>query len=172
MRGAHARARQHRDRELGYERQIDRDAVTALDAERLQHVGELIHLPIEVEIRERAAIARLTFPNERSLVPARSSNVPVDAIDARVDGPADEPLGVRRVPLENFGPFGKPLELGRKRCPEPLRILFRTLVDPRIVDVGVGAELGGRWKAAVFLKEVGNLCGWFLVSHGGFQSQW
>src|SRR5436190_18363697 len=65
LRRAYARAGQHRDRELGYERQIDRDAVAALDAERLEYVRELVDLSIQVEIGQRAAIARLTFPDDR-----------------------------------------------------------------------------------------------------------
>ena len=38
--GADARAREHRDRELGHQRQVERDAIAALHAERLEHVGE------------------------------------------------------------------------------------------------------------------------------------
>ena len=72
VRRADPRARQHRDRELGNERQVDRDAIAALDAERLQHVRELTDLTIEIEVRQRAAIARLAFPDERRLVAARA----------------------------------------------------------------------------------------------------
>ena len=66
---ADARAREHRDRELGNQRQVDRDAIAALDAERLQHVRELADLPVQIEVGQRAAIAGLAFPDERRLVP-------------------------------------------------------------------------------------------------------
>ena len=79
-----------------------RDAVAALHAERLQHVGELADLAVEIEVGERAAVAGLAFPDERGLVAPRTANVTIDAVDARVDRAADEPLGVRRLPLEHL----------------------------------------------------------------------
>jgi hypothetical protein len=109
--GTHTRARKHGNGEFRDERQIDRDPIAALHAERLQHVRELIHLSIQVEIRQRAAIAWLAFPDERGLVAATAPYVPVDAIHAGVDRPADEPLGMGRLPLEHRRPLGKPLEL-------------------------------------------------------------
>src|SRR6185436_16042044 len=131
---------------------------------------ELIDLSIEIEIRERATVARLALPDERGLVPPRPAHVPVDAIDARVNRAADEPLRMRRLPLEHCRPFGKPFELRRERRPECFGILFRALVDTRIVDVGFRAELGGWHETAIFLKQVGDLCRWFLVSHGKVSS--
>ncbi len=71
VRRADAGAREHRDRQLGHERHVDRDAIALLDAERLQHVRERAHLAIQIEIRQRAPIARLTLPDNRRLVAAR-----------------------------------------------------------------------------------------------------
>ena len=68
---ADARAGEHGDRQLGDERQVDRDAIAFLDAERLQHVRERRHLAVEIEVGQRAAIARLAFPDDRGLVAAR-----------------------------------------------------------------------------------------------------
>ena len=92
--GADARAGQHGDRQFGNERQVDRDAVALLHAERLQDVRELAHLPVEVEVRERAALTGFAFPDERGLVAARPPDVAVDAVDADVEPAADEPFRV------------------------------------------------------------------------------
>jgi hypothetical protein len=160
------RRTQHRDRELGDERKVDRDAISAFDAERLQHVRELADLAIEVEVRQRAAVARLAFPDQRRLVTARSPDVTIDAVDARVDRATDEPLGVRRFPFEHLRPGRRPFELGRKCSPETFGILVGTRVDAFVVDVGLRAEFRRWWKCPVFLKEIGDICRWFLVCHG------
>ena len=68
---ADARARQHRDGQLRDERQVDRDAIALLHAERLEDVGELADLAVQIEVGQRPAIARLAFPDERGLVAAR-----------------------------------------------------------------------------------------------------
>ena len=125
MDGADARARQHRDRQLGNERHVERDAIALLDAERLQDVGELAHLPEEIEVRQRAPIARLALPDKRRLVAAPGAHVAIETIGADVELAADKPLGVRRVPLEHFRPRLNPLELLRKVFPEAFRILPR-----------------------------------------------
>src|SRR5204862_529923 len=83
-------------RQLGDQRKVQRDAIAFDDAERLEDVGERRHLPVQIEIRERAAIARLAFPDERRLVPARAADVAIEAVDADVDLPADEADRVRR----------------------------------------------------------------------------
>jgi hypothetical protein len=66
------------NRELWNERQIYRDAITALHAKRFQDVGELTHLTIEIEVGQRAAIAGLTLPHEGCLVSSRSAYVAID----------------------------------------------------------------------------------------------
>src|SRR6185503_19834413 len=111
VRGAHAGARQHRNRELWNKREIDRDAIAALDAQPLEHVRELIHLAIEIEIGERAAVARLALPNQRSFVAPRSAHMPINAVHAGVNRSTDKPLRVRRLPFDDLGPFREPLEL-------------------------------------------------------------
>ena len=98
-----------------------RDAIAALDAERLQHVGELADLPIQVEVGQRAPIARLAFPDDRRLVPPRPADVAVDAVDAGVERAADEPLRVRRLPVEHLRPRRRPLELRAQSPPRTLR---------------------------------------------------
>ena len=114
---------------FGNQREIDRDAVAALHAERLHDVGELTDLAIQVEVGQRPPIARLTFPDDRRLVAPRSSDVTIDAIDARVERAADEPFRMRRLPLEHLRPLREPLQLVGEACPERLGIALGARVD-------------------------------------------
>ena len=109
--GADPGAGEHRDRQLGGHRHVDRDAVALRDAERLEHVGELVHLPVEVPVGVGLPVAGLAYPDERGLVAARPLDVPVDAVVRGVELPADEPLRVGRVPLEHLVPLHEPVEL-------------------------------------------------------------
>ena len=70
VRRTDAGARQHRHRQLGDHRHVDGDAVALLHAERLQRVGELLHLGEQVGIRDRARVAGLAFPVVGDLVAA------------------------------------------------------------------------------------------------------
>jgi hypothetical protein len=65
-----------------------------LDAERLQHVGELADLPVQVEVGERPPVAGLAFPDDRGGVAARGAHVAIEAVDADVELAVDEPLRV------------------------------------------------------------------------------
>ena len=102
-----------------------RHAIAALHAERLEHVGELADLAIQIEVGQRAAVARLAFPDDRGLVPARPARVAIDAVDARVQRAADEPLRMRRLPVEHLRPRREPLQLRGESGPERLRIALR-----------------------------------------------
>src|SRR5262249_15057747 len=64
--GADARAGEHRDGELGDERQVNRDAVAFADAERLQDVCERRHLAIEIEVGQGAAGGSPGSPSQMS----------------------------------------------------------------------------------------------------------
>jgi hypothetical protein len=163
--GADARAGEHRNRQLGHEREIQRHPVALLHAQRFEDVGKLADLAVEVEVGERAAVARLAFPDDRGLVAARPAHVPIDAVDAGVERPAEEPLGVRRLPLEHLRPRREPLELLGKRRPEGFGIALGASVDVFTVDRRGGAERVGRRKAAVFLRQIGQFDRRVLVSH-------
>jgi hypothetical protein len=156
VRRADARTREHRDCQLGHERHIDGDAIALLYAERLQHIRKRADLAIEIEVRQRAAIAGLPFPDEGGLVAARRSNVTIDAIDRHVDLAADEPFRMRWIaPVEHPGPLAAPLELGGKTGPESLWISFGFFVWPGVVGNGVGAKISGRFEHAILVQERG-----------------
>ena len=125
-----------------------RHAIAALDAERLEDVGELADLPVEVEVGQRSAIARLAFPDERRLVAPRATDVAIDAVDAGVQRAADEPFRVRWLPLEHARPRRGPLELRREGRPEGLGIALGACVDVLVAHVGLRAERGGRLETS------------------------
>ena len=159
--GADARAGQHRDGQLGDERQVDRDAIALPDAERLEHVGELADLAIELPVGDGAAIAGLAFPDDRGLVAPPAADVPVQAVDAGVQLAADEPLRVRRLPVEHLGPRRASTRARRQTSPRtppgrvrPLRRSSgRARARPRQTPAADrsggppgGARRSGRWS--------------------------
>src|SRR6185436_127836 len=151
--GADARASQHRNGELRNQRQIQRDAITLRHAERLQDVRELTDLAIEIEVGQRSAIAGLAFPDECRLVAPGGADMPIEAVGGDVDLAADEPLGIRRIPLEDFRPRRDPLELLRETGPEGFGILRGSRVDGGIVDERAGAKFVGRSEAAILFEK-------------------
>ena len=163
--GADSGAGEHGDHELGNQRQVDPDAIAFLDPEPLQDVGERRDLTIQIEIGERAAVARFAFPDERGLVAPRAAHVAIEAVDTGVQFSADEPLGMRRLPVEDAIPATRPLQLAGQSRPERFGIAFRFGVDALVGDVGAGLKVGGRSKRAVFAKEVFEL-GVFRIGHG------
>ena len=76
---------------------------------------------MQLAVGEGLPVARLALPDEGALVAAAAQGVAVDAVDAGVDLPADEPLGVGRAPVEHRVPRPAPFELLREAGPEPLR---------------------------------------------------
>ena len=116
-------AGEHRDRQLGDHRHVDRDPVARLDAELLERVGGLRHLALEVAEGQRPGVARLADPVVGDLVAEPALDVPVDAVVGDVELPAGEPLGERQVPLERLGERGRPVDpLARPLRPERLEI--------------------------------------------------
>jgi hypothetical protein len=57
---------------------------------------------MELLVGDRAHVTRLTFENECSLVFAVGAEVAIEAVFGNVQFSADEPLGVRRLPVQNL----------------------------------------------------------------------
>ena len=129
-------AGEHRDRQLGDHRHVDRDPVAGLDAELLERVGRLADLALEVAEGQRPGVARLADPVVGDLVAEAALDVPVDAVVGDVELAAGEPLRERQVPFER--------RLERRRPVEPLA---RPLRPERLeVGLGLGVEVGrARW---------------------------
>src|SRR5690606_4255345 len=98
---------------FGDEGEVDPHAVSALHAEFLEDVGELLDLDVKVPVREGAAVAGLALEDDRRLVAPGPADVPVDAVVRDVDRPAVEPARPRRTPVEHRVPGGEPVEGAR-----------------------------------------------------------
>ena len=142
--GADPGAGEHRDGEFRHEGHVDGDAIALLDAERPEDVGKLRHFAKELEVGERATIARLAFPDDRRLVPAAATHVAIEAVHRDVQLASDEPLRVRRLPVEHLVPAARPLQLIREFRPERFRIAIGLRVDLFVPNAGLAAER--RWR--------------------------
>ena len=89
---------------LGDHRQVDVDAVALVDAEALERVGEALHLAVQVGVGERAGVAGLALEEDGHLVAVAGRRRGDRGSCADVEPAADEPLGVREVPLEDGVP--------------------------------------------------------------------
>ena len=65
---ADAGAGEHRDRQLGDHRQVDRDPVALLDAVLAQHVGEAADLRVQLLVGVGLVAAVVALPDDRGLV--------------------------------------------------------------------------------------------------------
>ncbi len=153
MRCTQAGAGQQRDGQLGNHRQVDRDAVALFDAQPLQRGGGSIDLPIQIVVGQHAVVARFTFPDNRRLVLARPVQVAVDAVVARVQLAADEPLHPGGIPFENLVERLEPIERFRLLGPESLGIGFGSGIDRGIVGVRLGRKLGSWRVTPLFLEK-------------------
>jgi hypothetical protein len=114
---------------------------------------------MEIEVGQRAPIARLTFPDDRGLVAAGGADVAIETVRADVELAADEPFGVRRLPVEDPGPRLDPLELSGEAGPERFGIGGRARVDLRVVRERVLAPVGGGREDARLVEERVNFRG-------------
>ncbi|GAB3775843.1 hypothetical protein GCM10028867_13910 [Nocardioides pacificus] len=158
-------AGEHRDDRLGDHRQIDRDPVAGLDAQRGQRVGRAGDLALQVGIGERAGVVGgLADPVQRDAVAVAGLDVAVHAVVRRVEAPADEPLRERRVvPVEDPVPLPVPAEPLRLLCPEALAVGVGPVVGLGR-DVGRRGQLGRRLEASLLVHQVGQ--GLVVVAHG------
>ena len=131
-----ARAGQHRNGQFRNQRQVQRDPVAFGDAERLEHVGELGHLTIKVEVGQRAPVSGFALPDNGRLVSTRALRVPINAVHAGVQLAANEPLCVRRLPIEHLRPRRRPFELSCEASPERLGIALRFCIDAFVLHAG------------------------------------
>src|SRR3982751_5916163 len=129
-------------------------------AERAEDIAELIDGDVEIPVGERAAVAGLSFEHERRLVAPRGADVAVEAVDRRVDLATDEPLRVRRLPVEHALVRRHPFELGRLVGPVGLRVGGGALVDAGIVGLSSGPERRWRLELPVLLQQ-----GFEVVGH-------
>ncbi len=155
--GADAGAGQHGDDGLRHHRHVDGDAVALLDAEALQGVGEQVDLAVEVPVGEHAPVAGLALPDDGGLVALAGLDVAVAAVVAGVDLAADEPPGVRRVPLQRLLPGLEPVQPLGGVLPEADRVLPGPFADLAAAHVGGSPELVRWLQPAALLQQVRKL---------------
>jgi hypothetical protein len=145
VRRADARARLHRNHGLGNHRKIDADAVTLLDAERLETVRELADPLVEFLVRDVDGLLphRLRFPDEGDSVAVAGFDVSVERVVREVGLSADEPLvGVRRR-IVRLVPLLEPVEFLRLLRPKRDGIRRRLLVDCLVRNPRSLLQFGG-----------------------------
>ena len=155
VRGADARAREHRHDGLGDHRQVDRDPV----ARRAPRARRARGRPCDTSRSRSAYVRSRVSPGSPSQwiatwSPWPAAHVPVDAVDRGVETAADEPPRERRArPVEDLLPRLVPLQLGGLLRPEG-----RPVGRGPVVQVGLGVrrsgELGRRVEPPVLAHEV------------------
>ena len=111
VRCADARTRKHRDGQLRHHAHVQRDHITAFDAEGFQRVGEARNIFKQLAIRDVSHFGlapRLTgalgfaFPNHGDFVAVTIEHVTIDRVVTDVGGRADEPFRIGAIPLEHL----------------------------------------------------------------------
>ncbi len=138
MDGADAGAGQHRHRDLGDHRQVDRDPVALLDAPGLQHIGEPADRLVQLAIGDVAVLGGIVaLPQDRGLL-AAPGKVPVDAVPAGVEGsvliPGD-PHVTRERGVLHLGKGLDPIEPLGVLAPEPVGVVDRLPIEPEIIGL-------------------------------------
>ena len=154
---SNAGAGEHGDRQFRSHAHVDRDPVALLYSERLQHVGELLHLTMQLLIGQSANLARLALPDDGGLVLAAGLDMAVDAVVGEVELSPYKPLSPRAVPLQHPVPLFEPVQLAGHARPEFIRIVYRLFVQAFIFvhafDVRLLAELGWRGELSLLLQD-------------------
>ena len=135
VRGAETRARQHRHDGLGDHLHVDPDRDALGDPELLEAVGELDDLLLQLgerDVPRLGGVGPVVGDHvQRDLVALAVLDVPVDAVVAGVELAADEPLGVREVPLQHGVVRGEPVDVR-------LGLLVPELLETLLLHLGAG----------------------------------
>src|SRR6185437_13665694 len=154
MNGTDARTTEQRNRQLGTHAHVNADAIAALDAQPLQHIGEPLYLLMQIGVGQPAHLAGLALPQQRNLVLARTQRMAVDAVVREVELASYKPLRILAFAIENFVPRSEPLQLRGSLCPELLRLFdaaaIHRLILLQTLYMGLGRKLSRRRKHPVF----------------------
>ena len=154
--GADARARQHGDRQLRRHSHINGDAVTFFHAQRLQNIGELLHLAVQLLVGKRHNFPGFALPNNRGFVLAPGLYVTIQAVVREIDPAADKPFCPRAIPLENLVPGLEPVQFAGDTRPKLLglvnRLFIKMLVFLKCLNVSLLAEFRRTFELALLIQ--------------------
>src|SRR6266536_6299542 len=92
------RAGEHGDRGLRNIREINDDTIAFFYVVSFQDICEAANFAMQLLIGKRTFVAGFAFPDNRRLVPAWPSQMPIQAIFRNVEFAANEPLRERSFP--------------------------------------------------------------------------
>ena len=147
-----ARAAQHGHRRLGNHRHVNRHAIALFDALRLEHIGKLANLRMQLRVGDALHIVlRLALPDDRHLVACGRRQMPVQTVGGHVELAVLEPCMLHRarvgipVELPRHGRRLHPVQRPRLLQPEGLRLANGALIHGvKLRRIQMGA-LHDRW---------------------------
>src|SRR5689334_8199925 len=113
---------------------------------------------MELGVCERSLISGLTLPDDCAGIASRTVQVTVEAIHRRIELSTDEPLRMRRFPVEHLVPFFYPLELTRLLRPVSFGIASGLVVKRGGGDKRRATKLFARRKLPIFIKQSVDVC--------------
>src|SRR5258706_1942769 len=113
---------------------------------------------MQLGVCERSLIPRFTVPDKSGGIASRPLQVTVQTIHRSIELPTDEPLRVRRFPIEDFVPFSNPLELTGLLRPVSFGIPSGLVVKLRRRDERRLTKLFARRKLPIFMKQSIDVC--------------
>src|SRR4029077_15948994 len=102
------RAGEHGDRGLRNIRERNDDTIAFFYFVSLQDISEEASFAMQLLISKRPFVAGFAFPDDCRFVPARSYQMPIQAIFRNVEFASEEPLRERRFPFEHRFPSCAP----------------------------------------------------------------
>jgi hypothetical protein len=102
------RAGEHGDGGLRNIREINDDTIAFFYVVSFQDIREAANFPMELLIGKRTFVAGFAFPDNCRFVPARPSQMPIQAVFRNVQFASDEPLREWRFPFEHRFPSCAP----------------------------------------------------------------
>src|SRR5438132_13898936 len=105
MHGTDPRAGEHGARGFRNGWEINDDTIAFFSFVSLHVVREAANFAMQLLISKSALVAGFAFPDDCRLVPARPSQMPIQAVFRDVEFACDEPLREGRFPFEHRFPF-------------------------------------------------------------------
>src|SRR5213593_3957298 len=102
MDGTYPCASKHCNWQFRDHRHIYRDTVAFVYAQVLQDIGKFVNLAVQLEIGKGPCLPAFALPDYSRLVFCIGLDVPVKAVDRRVELASNEPSGKRRLPVKHL----------------------------------------------------------------------